>query len=198
MDKRQFLVAGAALGAALPLQAQTAAPTAATRTGPGLLTVAGAIGRGNRGVLDTAFDPLLVKHSTAAFDRAHVFDAAMLARLPVVTIQPTLEYDAKVHTLAGPLLSAVVGAAGVAANAKVNLGLRALDGYTVAVSLADADRYRMIVATTLDGVPMSLGGLGPQWAVYDADRLADFKDKPLKERYGLCPWGLYFIEVKAL
>lgn len=35
-------------------------------------------------------------------------------------------------------------------------------------------------------------------AVYDADRLADFKDKPLKERYALCSWGLYFIEAKTL
>jgi hypothetical protein len=25
---------------------------------------------------------------------------------------------------------------------------------------------------------------------------ADFKDKPLKERYALCPWGLYYIEAK--
>ena len=56
----------------------------------------------------------------------------------------------------------------------------------------------MIVATTLDGAPMSIGGLGPLWAVYDADRLADFKDKPLKQRFALCPWGLYFIEVKKL
>jgi len=40
-------------------------------------------------------------------------------------------------------------------------------------------------------------GLGPLWAVYDADRLADFKDKPIKQRFALCPWGLYFIEVKA-
>jgi len=77
------------------------------------------------------------------------------------------------------------------------LTLRAIDGYAVGVSLADANRYRMIVATALDGVPMSLGGLGPLWAVYDADRLADFKDKPLKQRFALCPWGLYFIEVKA-
>ena len=23
-----------------------------------------------------------------------------------------------------------------------------------------------------------------------------FKDKPVKERFGLCPWGLYHIEVK--
>jgi len=194
MDKRRFLAA-AALGAALPLRARAAASTA--RTGPGLLTVSGAITRSNRGPLDPALDQLMVKHGTQ-FSRAWEFDAAMLARLPSVTIQPTLEYDAKPHRLSGPLLGSVVAAAGVAAGAPVTLVLRALDGYNVAVSLADAQRYRMIVATTLDGVPMSIGGLGPLWAVYDADRLPDFKDKPLKERFALCPWGLYFIEVKTL
>ena len=49
----------------------------------------------------------MVKHG-AKFDRAWEFDAAMLARLPTVTIQPTLEYDAKTHKLSGPLLSSVV------------------------------------------------------------------------------------------
>ena len=193
MDKRQFLLAGA-IGAAWPLQAAPA-PSGA-RTGPGLLTVTGAIGRSNRGPLDPALDQLMVKHKLA-FDKAWEFDAAMLARLPAVTIQPTLEYDAKPHKLSGPLLGAVVGAAGVVPGAAVTLGLRAIDGYSVAVSLADANRYRMIVATSLDGVPMSIGGLGPLWAVYDADRLPDFKDKPLKERFGLCPWALYLIDVKA-
>jgi len=193
MKKREFLVAGA-LGAVLPVQA--GAGIARSRRGPGLLTVAGAIGQSNRGPFDPALDQLMVKHGSNKFDKAWEFDAAMLARLPAVTIQPTVEYDARPHKLSGPLLASVVGAVGVAANAPVALSLRALDGYTVVVSLADATRYRMIVATTLDGAPMSLGGLGPLWAVYDADRLADFKDKPLKERYGLCPWGLYFIEVK--
>lgn len=194
MDKRQFLVAGA-LGIGLPLQAP-AAPASA-RKGPGLLTVAGAIARSNRGPLDLGLDQLMVKHGTK-FDKAWEFDAAMLARMPPVTIQPTLEYDAQTHKLSGPLLSSVMEAVGVAAGASVILTMRALDGYTVAVSLADVRRYRMILAMTLDGAPMSIGGLGPIWAVYDADRLAEFKDKPLKERYALCPWGLYFIEVKAL
>ncbi|HEY6513833.1 MAG TPA: molybdopterin-dependent oxidoreductase [Burkholderiaceae bacterium] len=194
MNKRGFLAASA-LGAALPLQAG-AAP-ARSRGGPGLLTVAGAIPRGNRGPLNPALDQLMVKHG-AAFDKAWQFDAAMLARLPALTIEPTLEYDAKVHKLSGPLLGTVVEAAGVAAGAPVMLGLRALDGYTVALSLADARSYRMIVAHTLDGMPMSIGGLGPLWAVYDADRLPAFKDKPVKERFGLCPWGLYYIDVKPL
>lgn len=197
MNKRQFLSA-AALGANVPLPAGAARPGA--RNGPGLLTVAGALSRNNRGPLDAALDQLLVKHG-AKFDRAWVFDAAMLARLPAVSIAPMIEYDAKTHRLSGPLLSAVLEAAGVATDlaktAQVMLGLRALDGYTMALSLADARSYRMIVATALDGVPLSIGGLGPLWAVYDADRLPAFKDKPLKERFGLCPWGLYYIEVKA-
>lgn len=194
MKKRHFLAA-TALAATLPGQANAA--VAGARTGVGLLTVAGAIGRSNRGPLDSALDQLMVKHK-AQFDKAWEFDAAMLARLPAVTIRPTLEYDAKPHQLSGPLLSTVVEAAGVAAGAAVMLGLRAIDGYTLGLSLADVRSHRMIVATTLDGVPMAVGGLGPLWAVYDADRLPAFKDKPLKERFGLCPWGLYFIEVKAL
>jgi len=194
MDRRRVLIAGA-VGASLPWSAHAAAP-ARGGAGPGLLTVVGAIGRSNRGPLDPALDQLMVKHNTR-FDKAWVFDAAMLAALPAVAIEPTLEYDSKPHKLSGPLPGTVVGAAGVAANAPLTLMLRALDGYAVGVSLADAQRYRMIVATTLDGAPMAIGGLGPLWAVYDADRLADFKDKPIKQRFALCPWGLYFIEVKA-
>ena len=198
MNKRHFLAA-TALAATVPGQAN--ARSASARPGHGLLTVAGAITRKNRGPLDVALDQLMVKH-TSQFDKAWQFDDAMLARLPAVTITPTLEYDAKPHRLSGPLLSTVVEAAGVATGvataAPVMLGLRAIDGYTVGLSLADARAYRMIVATTLDGAPLSLGGLGPLWAVYDADRLPAFNDKPLKERFALCPWGLYFIYVKAL
>jgi hypothetical protein len=193
MDKRRFLLAGALGAVAAPT---LAAGTSSSRTGPGLLTVTGAIARSNRGAIDPALDQLMVKHGRT-FDKAWEFDSAMLARLPAVTIQPTLEYDAKPHKLSGPLLASVLGAAGVAAGAAVTLTLRAIDGYAVAVSLGDASRYRMIVATTIDGTPLGLGGLGPLWAVYDADRLPAFKDKPVKERFGLCPWGLYSIDVKA-
>ena len=194
-SKRRFLLAAGAMASTFPLRAQPAGTS--VRKGTGLLTVSGAIGPGNRGPLHPTLDQLMLKHGVK-FERALEFDAAMLARLPGVTIQPTLEYDAKVHRLSGPTLAAVIEAAGVARDAPVALTLRALDGYTVALSLADARTYRMIVATAIDGVPLSLGGLGPQWAVYDADRLPAFKDKPLKERFGLCPWGLYHIDVKTL
>lgn len=191
------MLSGGVAGLATATTVLAHAAPAASRASPGLLTVAGAISASNRGPLDPTFDRFMAKQG-ATFDKARAFDFAMLSRLPAVSIQPTLEYDGKVHKLSGPLLSSVIEAAGVAPGASVMLAMRALDGYTVAVSLADARRYRMIVATTMDGAPMNLGGMGPLWAVYDADRLPDFKDKPLKERFGLCPWAVYYIEVKAV
>ena len=196
MMKRRFFAAGALAGV-LPWRADAAASAQRTqRSGAGLLTVSGAIERSNRGPLDAALDHLMVKHGVE-FEKAWEFDAAMLARLPAVTIRPTLEYDAKAHALSGPLLASVVEAAGVAASASVTLALRAIDGYNVSLTLADARAQRMIVATAIDGRAMSLGGLGPLWAVYDAGRLPGLKDKPLKERFALCPWGLYSVEVKG-
>jgi len=161
MDKRRFL-ATAGVAALAPATPSIAANASAG--GPVLLTVSGAVGKSNRGALDPALDQMMAKHKIQ-FDKAWTFDAAALQRLPAVTIKPTLEYDAKVHALQGPLLETVLQAAGVAPGASVMLGLRAVDGYNVAVSLADARRYRMIVATRLDGRTLPLGGLGPQWAV---------------------------------
>lgn len=193
MNKREFFTT---LGAAAVLPATSIAATPKASRQPVLLTVSGAIGKSNRGPLDPVIDQMMGKHGIT-FDKAHEFDAAALQSLPSVTIKPTLEYDSKQHSLQGPLLATVLEAAGVAKGSAVQLGLRAVDGYNVVVSLADAVSYRMIVATHIDGRPLALGGLGPQWAVYEADTLAAFKDKPLKERFGLCPWGLYHIGVKA-
>lgn len=190
MDKRQFLAAAALAATAGTVQAQTGKRPAA----PTLLTVGGAIAKNNRGPLDSALDQMLSKHKVK-FDKAFAFDSAALQALPAVSIQPTLEYDTKRHKLTGPLLTAVLAEAGADLKAPLRLGLRAVDGYNVMVSLADVQAYRMIVATHLDDQPMALGGLGPQWAVYDADNLAAFKDKPVKDRFGLCPWGMYYIDV---
>lgn len=196
MDKRQFLgsaALGALAGAALPAAAQG---TPSSLRGPTLLTVSGAIGKGNRGPLDPQLEQMLAKQKVG-FDKAHAFDFAAMTALPAVKIRPTLEYDGKAHTLQGPLLVEVLKASGVQPGDKVNLLLRAVDGYAAALSLADARKYRFIVATHLDGRPLALGGLGPLWAVFEADRFPEIAAKPLTERFGQCPWATYSIEVKA-
>jgi len=194
MQKRHFLAA--AMGAGALSSTGAARATAGEQRGPALLTVTGAIGRGNRGAIDKALDQMMVKQQLS-FDKAHTFDFDALRALPAVTIRPTLEYDAKVHTLRGPLLGQVIEATGARMDNTHKLVLRAIDGYNVTLTLAQARRYRFIIATHLDGKPMPLGGLGPLWAVFDADRHADVMARPLAERYAQCPWGLYHLEVQA-
>jgi hypothetical protein len=191
MHKRQFLAA--TLGAAsLPALAQGNA--AKGLGGPTLLTVTGAV-TANRGPFDPVLDQLMAKQKLT-FDKAHAFDFAALAALPATTIQPTLEYDKKARKLSGPLLTDVLKAAGVTGD-KYKLATRAIDGYAPMLTLADARKYRYIVATHLEGQPLPLGGLGPLWVVLDADRFPDMAAKPVDQRFAQCPWGLFHIDVQA-
>jgi hypothetical protein len=199
MKKRDFLQAAAtgvtfsAGAASLTAHAQNG-PAAAM--GPILLTVSGLIGAGNRGALDPALDQLMVKKKLS-FSKAHVFDFAALIALPPVTIKPTLEYDSKPHVLKGPLLLDVMKASGAQVNDQTSLLLRAVDGYAVVVPVPEVAKRRFIVATHLDGRPMSLGGLGPLWSVYEADAFPDMAAKPVQDRFSLCPWATYHIEVRS-
>lgn len=190
MKKREFLGAVAA-GAALPLAAN--AQQAKGLKGPVLLTITGAITKPNRGPMDGILDQMMAKQKLT-FDKAHAFDFAALAAMPAVTIRPSLEYDNKPHELRGPLLATVLQAAGATGT---KLSTRAVDGYAPTISVADAQKYRFIVATHLDGQPMPLGGFGPLWAIYEADKFADMAAKPPSERFAQCPWGLYHIDVQA-
>ena len=90
--------------------------------------------------------------------------------------------------------SAVARAAGAPEGSR--LLLRAVDGYSVVLPMSDAVKYRFIVATHLDDHPMPLGGLGPVWAVYEADKFADMMAKSIADRFALCPWGMYHMEVQ--
>jgi hypothetical protein len=194
LRKREFLQAAMALSL-LPLTSMAQAKP--VRTGPTLLTIGGEIGRHNRGAVDMQLDQMMVKHGVK-FAQAFTFDWDKLQTLPHVTIQPTLEYDNKPHKLRGPLLTSVLSAAGVNLDQTLRIDMRAVDGYSVSINLAEIKAYRMIIATHLDNQPLALGGLGPLWAVYDADNIAEFRNKPVKERFALCPWALYYLQVVRL
>ncbi|WP_323142342.1 molybdopterin-dependent oxidoreductase [Massilia phyllosphaerae] len=200
MKKRQFL--GAAIAGALPLAADAAAADRGPASrgpasrGPALLTVTGAIARANRGPFDPVLDQMMHKQGLG-FAKAYTFDHAALLQLVPHTIRPTLEYDGKPHTLRGPLLLDVMGSAGAKVGDRTTLVLRAVDGYSVELNGAQAGTRRVIVATHIDGAPMPLGGLGPLWAVYDADRIPEMAALPLAQRFTDCPWALYHIEVRA-
>jgi hypothetical protein len=193
MHKRVFFK-GAVLAGVAPLAAAHAAQS--EDRGPALLTVTGAIAHGNRGPFDPVLDQMMHKQQVS-FTKAYVFDAAALAALPALTIRPTLEYDGKPHQLRGPLLLDVLARAGARVSDKTTLTLRAVDGYNVELTGAQARARRVIVATHVDGGPMPLGGLGPLWAVYDADRVPEMAKLPLPQRFQQCPWALYHVDVGA-
>jgi len=202
MNKRGFL-GTAAVAATLPIAvraAATAQPGPALRgpalRGPALLTVTGAIARSNRGPFDPALDQMMHKQGLR-FSKAWTFDHAALMQLAPQTIRPTLEYDARAHQLRGPLLLDVLAQAGARVGDNTTLVLRAVDGYNVELSGLQARTRRVIVATHLDGNPMPLGGLGPLWAVYDADRVPQMAALPLAQRFAACPWALYHVEVRT-
>jgi hypothetical protein len=190
MNKRQFLgtAALAAVGAPGAAQASRVA------RGPALLTVTGAITKNNRGPFTPALDQMMHKQNVS-FQRAFTFDFGELARLDARTIRPTIEYDAKPHQLRGPLLTDVLAQAGARGGDQAKLLLRAVDGYAVEMTVKQARAQGFIVATHLDGEPIPFGGLGPLWAVYDADRVPEMASKTLVQRFAGCPWGLYHIEV---
>jgi len=194
MNKRQFLKNTAAL-ASIPVCTTAQALERLDRT-PTLLTITGAISRSNRGPFNPALDQLMHKQQVT-FDRAYVFDYAAITALPSVSIKPTIEYDGKRHELRGPALSTVISETGAHASNGTKLLVRALDGYAVVIDMPTLQHYNFIVATHLDDLPLPLGGLGPLWVVYDADRHTDMAGKPLNQRFVLCPWGVYHIEVQA-
>jgi len=193
MNKRQFL--GAAAAGALPLAGRAQQSSLPAGRGPALLTVTGAIAHTNRGPFDPVLDQMMHKQGVQ-FTKAYAFDHAALLQLAPRTIRPTLEYDAKPHTLRGPLLLDVLARAGAGIGDGTVLVLRAVDGYNVELSGAQARTRRVIVATHIDGEPMPLGGLGPLWAVHDADRLPALAKLPLARRFTACPWALYHVEVR--
>lgn len=192
MDKRAFL--HSAVGAAaLPLVARAAAATDSA-AGPVVLTLSGRIAHPNRGPVDPALDQLMHKQGLV-FAKARTFTFAELASLPAVEIRPTLEYDAKPHALRGPALARILQVAGAPTADDAPLVLGAFDGYRVELPFAEVRQLGFIVATHIDGAPLPLGGLGPLWAVYDADHVPELAAKPLTERFARCPWGLYSIHL---
>ena len=195
MKKRQFLASSVSmLFGAAALQGQSAQAANAKPEQQTILTLTGALDRTNRAKMDDVSDQLMHKHGIQ-FERAWTVTLADLAQLPAVTINPTLEYDAKPHRLTGPRLMDVLNLAGVKNNRPTRLKLHGIDGYSPEISFERAQKYNYILATHVDGAVLALGGFGPLFALYDADRIAELARKPLAQRFVDCPWGLYCIEV---
>ncbi len=155
--------------------------------GPVVLTVAGNIATANRPAYDEERD-MFLKYHKRPFDKAFVFDRAMLESLGVRTVRAGGGW-AGPKTATGPRLADVLDAAGCRGRA---LEFLALDGFRFRLSREDVEAREWVVATRADGRPLGLGDRGPLWLVFDppGDRPATAKE------IGLGPWALFFIECR--
>lgn len=162
---RRRIVLAAPLAGLTSYVAALEAPAAAV-----VLTVRGALARASR-------------------DGKADFDMAMLERLPQRSITTETPWHLGAHTFEGPLLREVLAAAGARGE---TARLVALNDYSVAMPLDDAQRYDVIVARHLDGKPMSVREKGPLFVMYPFDTQPQLRNAVYFSR---CVWQLRSIEL---
>ena len=175
------------LGFSAPLGAQSLAAGLATPGDPVVLTVAGKIAETNRGPTNPELDPIFLYHEIS-FEAAAAFDRAMLESLGTQEIVLSYEKWAEDYRLSGPRLADVLAAVGAQGRP---VTITAIDGYAVELSAEDLASRDWIVALERNGRPLSIGGLGPLWVVYDAPGRTLGHDDVAR-----WPWAVFFIEVR--
>lgn len=197
----------AALGAlALPMATPAQAARSASQTcvldglQPVMLTISGPGVQANRGRPRAAADRMLTLHGYQ-FDSAWSCGLDALNSLEQQQLKTTLEYDEAEHRLQGPLLEQVLQASGVdVARAMAQghwLTLQGIDGYRSQISVAQAVRWRMLLATQMDGQALAIGGAGPLWASFAPQQIDELSQLPLKQRFTHAVWGLYYLQISA-
>lgn len=165
---------------------------------PIVLTISGTGVQGNRGKPLPVADHMLNIHGYQ-FDAAWSCGLDALNSLKQHPLSTPLEYDEAEHRLQGPLLEHVLQAAGIdmahAIAQGLQLTLQGIDGYRTQMPLAQVVRWRMLVATELDGLPLSVGGVGPLWAMFAPQHIPELSQLPVKQRFAAAVWGLYYIQI---
>ncbi len=145
------------------------AGTLPTPTGQVILTVRGDIANTNAG------------------DAAE-FDLKMLDDLTNrTTVTRTPWYDGA-QSFSGPFVSALMRAVGTHAT---TMRLHAVNDYTADVPVQDAMRYPVILATRINGMPMSVREKGPTFLIYPFDEAPDLYNEVY---FGRSVWQVEAVE----
>lgn len=156
--------------------------------GPVVLTVVGAIGETNRGAYDD-FEDAFFKFHERRFDKAAVFDIAMLEALGMHEVKLSYAKWPRSFRFEGPWLKDVLAAAGATGK---DISVLALDGYASQISVDDLAAEDWIVAVKRDGRYLDIGQHGPLWVVY-ARRDGTAPGEKDEQRW---PWGVFLIDVR--
>ena len=118
------------------------------------------------------------------------FDMAMLNALAQHTIRTGTPWYPGTSEFSGPLLADLLKL--VEAKGSVILA-SALNDYSVTVPVSDAREHRMVLATLLNGKPMSIREKGPIFLVYPFDSKPELRGAAYYER---SVWQLKSLDVR--
>ncbi len=141
-----------------------------TPTGPVVLQVTGAIANTNDG-------------------QAADFDFSMLNGLSSRVTKTSSPWYDTAETFSGPLGAALLGAVGAKGTM---LKVTALNDYVTEIPVGDFKDYPVILATALDGKPMSVRDKGPIFIIYPFDEKPELNNETY---YGRSAWQVKSIEV---
>ena len=123
-------------------------------------------------------------------DKRADFDMAMLEALPQHSFTTATPWFKEPKRFTGPLLRDVLAAAGAKGTA---LRAVALNDYKVEIPVDDAMKYKVVMATRLDGQPMPVREKGPLFIIYPYDESADLRSERF---YSRSAWQLRTLEVR--
>jgi len=139
-------------------------------TGPVILHITGAIANTNDG-------------------KAADFDMGMLSGLTSRSITTKTPWYDGSKTFAGPLGSAILNSVGASGTM---LRVTAINDYVTEIPVSDFRDYPVILATSLDGQPMSVRDKGPIFVIYPFDQSPQLNNETY---YGRSAWQVKSIEV---
>jgi hypothetical protein len=148
------LLAAAGIFATAPALALDAA------TGKVILTVSGKVGETNSA-------------------KGAEFDLAMLEKLPQHTMTTQTPWEKSPTTFTGPLLRDVLAAAKASGT---SIKAVALNDYRTQIPFSDAAKFDMLLASQMNGKPISVRTKGPLFIVYPYDSNSELRSNTYYER----------------
>lgn len=150
MKLKRYRIGWRAVAGMAALLAATAASAASTASAPPVLS------------LDVNGE---IRVTNNAAHTAYHFTEAQLLKLPVHEITTSTAWTPR-STFAGPLLSDVLKTVGAYGK---EVEIHTLDDYTCVVPASDADRYRVVLAYSMNGRRLRISDFGPLFLIYPRD-----------------------------
>ena len=149
------------------------------------LTIAGEVQKTNRSAYNENYDSLMKVYKNS-FEMAFEFDMAML-ETNFEMAEATVIKNGITRVLSGPRLADVLNFVGCTDEIIYPLGI---DKWQIGLTPQMVNDHNWIIATKVNGKRLNVGGKGPLWLAYDANKDDKTNSKKMQQ---VGPWGLFFI-----